>query len=433
MRTRTIVFFVIGLLIIPLLFFFGREPLVYAQSVEQLQAQISEKNQRLKDIEAEIKKYESELTKVGAEKSTLQKAINQLELERKKVQADIRYTENKIESTNLTLNKLSVEINRTEGDIDESKDAIAAILRSIRTTDDDSMIELILRQENLAAFWNEIAALETVKANISERVDLLEVHTNQLTGKRNQTTAEKLALESLKKQYSDQQSILVGNKSSKETLLKETKNQESNYQKLLKDKKAAKEQLEAEVANIESQIKFILDPNSIPSKGTAVLAWPLKNPIITQSFGYTKFALSGAYGGSKHNGMDMGTPVGTPVHAPLTGTIRDTGNTDAVPGCYSWGKWVLLDHPNGLSSMFAHLSQISTTPGQKVNTGDIIGYSGNTGYSTGPHLHYTLYVKDAVQVKQFNQFKSVTSCGAAKSPFAAIEGYLNPQDYLPSL
>lgn len=83
--------------------------------------------------------------------------------------------------------------------------------------------------------------------------------------------------------------------------------------------------------------------------------------------------------------------------------------------------------------MFAHLSRIGVQPGQKVTTGEVVGYVGNTGYSTGPHLHYTLYVSDGVQVKRFNEFKSVTSCGAALSPFAGIEAYLDPMDYLPAL
>jgi len=131
--------------------------------------------------------------------------------------------------------------------------------------------------------------------------------------------------------------------------------------------------------------------------------------------------------------MDLGTPTGSKLYAPLTGTVRDTGNTDLVPGCYSWGKWILIDHPNGLSTMYAHLSHIGVVPGQTVRTGDVVGFTGNTGYSTGPHLHWTLYVTDAVQVRKFNEFKSVTSCGAAKSPFAAIEGYLDPLDYLPPL
>ena len=133
-----------------------------------------------------------------------------------------------------------------------------------------------------------------------------------------------------------------------------------------------------------------------------------------------------------HNGIDLAAPVGTKIYAPLTGTVRNVGNTDLVRGCYSWGKWVLIDHPNGLSTLFAHLSHIGVTPGQKLSTGDVVGFTGNTGFSTGPHLHYTLYVSEAVQVRQFNQFKAATSCGAALSPFAAVEGYLDPLDYLPA-
>jgi murein DD-endopeptidase MepM/ murein hydrolase activator NlpD len=295
------------------------------------------------------------------------------------------------------------------------------------------MIEVMLRQDNLADFWNEVASLETVKLSISERVSALKSLSDTLSSKRSLSAEERALLQSLKEQYSDQQSVLAGNKASKEDLLKQTKNEEKSYQTLLEEKKHARDTLLAEVSSIESQIKFILDPNTIPSKGTAVFRWPLDKPYITQYFGYTKFALSGAYNGSAHNGVDMGTPTGTKIYAPLTGTVRNVGNTDIVPGCYSWGKWVLIDHPNGLSSMFAHLSQPSVVPGQQVKTGDIIGYSGSTGYSTGPHLHYTVYVSDGVTVQQFNQYKSVTSCGAALSPFAAIEAYVNPMDYLPPL
>jgi murein DD-endopeptidase MepM/ murein hydrolase activator NlpD len=203
---------------------------------------------------------------------------------------------------------------------------------------------------------------------------------------------------------------------------------------MLKARKAAKDKLTAEVQDIESQIKFILDPATIPTAGSGVFRWPVEKPYITQYFGYTKFALTtNAYKNNMHNGMDLGAPVGTKIYAPLGGTVRMTGNTDLVPGCYSWGKWALIDHPNGLSSLFAHMSQIAVSPGQKVNTSDIVGYVGNTGYSTGPHLHFTVYVTAGVQVKQFNQFKAVTGCGAALSPFAAVEAYQDPLKFLPKL
>jgi murein DD-endopeptidase MepM/ murein hydrolase activator NlpD len=112
--------------------------------------------------------------------------------------------------------------------------------------------------------------------------------------------------------------------------------------------------------------------------------------------------------------------------------VRATGNTDAVPGCYSWGKWTLIDHANGLSTLYAHQNVVGVTAGQKVNTGDIIGYVGNTGFSTGPHLHFTVYAKDGVNVRRFNEIKTVTSCGPATTPVAATDAYIDPILYLPA-
>lgn len=431
MNARRVFVFFIGALTAILIGNSGH--FVYAQSeITQLQAQIAEKNDRLSAIEKEIAQFEAALQEVGAEKDTLQKAINQLELERKKVNADIAFTENKIASTDLTIDKLILEISDTENKIDLNQNAIREIMRNMYISDEESMIEVFLRQENISAFWDAFESLETVRHSIDEKVDDLSALKFTLEKKRDENTELKSDLENLKAQYSDQHSILEHNKADKAQLLSQTKNEEANYQALLQQKEAARDQLLAEVRDIESQIQFILDPNTIPTPGTPVFAWPIQNPYITQYFGYTKFALSGAYNGSAHNGVDLGAPVGTQIHAPLTGTVRMTGNTDLVPGCYSWGKWALIDHPNGLSTMFAHMSQVAVSPGQAIKTGDIVGYVGNTGYSTGPHLHYTLYVTEGVQVKQFNEFKSVTGCGAALSPFAAVEAYLDPLDYLPA-
>ncbi|MCA9361096.1 peptidoglycan DD-metalloendopeptidase family protein [Candidatus Kaiserbacteria bacterium] len=432
MYSRAYVAFIVGLMIFPVMYFGVNS--VFAQSeLEKLQDQISDRTNRLDEIQKEIAKYESALKEVGAEKNTLQSAINKLELERKKIQADIKFTENKIESTDLTIDKISYEIKETEKSIDTNEDTIKHVLRQMNISNNESLIEILLQHDNIAEFWDEFEALETVRVSIGEKINELSDLKTALENNRSLNTRQKEQLLNLKSQYDDQQTILSNNKAEKAELLSATKNEEANYQQLLKDKQAARDRLMAEVRDIESQIKFILDPNTIPAKGTAVFIWPLDNPIITQRFGYTQFALSGAYNGSQHNGMDLGAPIGTKIYAPLTGTVRMTGNTDSVPGCYSWGKWVLIDHPNGLSSMFAHLSQIAVSAGQKVSTGDVVGYVGNTGYSTGPHLHYTLYVTKGVQVMQFNQFKSVTGCGAALSPFAGIDAYLDPLDYLPKI
>lgn len=423
------------MLFMPILFLVSHGAHAQSADVARLEREIEEKTERLSAIEREIKEYEAALLEVGAEKSTLQSAINKLELERKKVQADISYTQNKIDNTDLEIEKLTGEIGTTEGDIEQNEAAIGEILRMLDAGDDESLIEILLRHENLSEFWNEIENLEDVRETMSAQVQALALLKDTLEDKRLTETERREELQRLREQYTGQRAVLENNKAEKSTLLEQTKNEEATYQAMLEEKKAAREQLLKEVQQIESELKFILDPNTIPTKGTAVFRWPLDSVRLTQYFGYTKFALSnpGVYKNNMHNGIDLGAPTGTTVYAPLTGTIRATGNTDAVPGCYSWGKWILIDHPNGLSSLFAHLSHIGVEAGQSVSTGDIVGYVGNTGYSTGPHLHYTLYVSDAVQVKRFSEFKAVTGCGSAFSPFAAVEGYLDPLDYLPPL
>jgi len=409
---------------------------VFAQSeVDQLREQIQERSDRLSEIQKEIAGLEDDLQKVGAEKSTLQKAINQLELERKKVEADISYTQNKIGATDLELSKLDIEIGGTEQTIEQDRAVVGKMLRRLDQTDQDHLIISMLRYDNLSEFWNEITELEQVRETMSDQVASLVTQKDILEGKYVDHSHKREELVELKDQYADQNTILTQSKRAKDDILQVTKSEEANYQTLLAQKKFAQEQLLKEVRDFESKLQFILDPTTIPSAGTQVFNWPLASIVITQYFGGTEFAARNAavYGGrAYHPGVDLGAAVGTKIFAPLSGTVRATGNTDAVSGCYSWGKWTLIDHANGLSTLYAHQSVISVSPGQAVQTGDIIGYVGNTGYTTGPHLHFTVYAKEGVSVRKFNEIKAVTSCGSATTPVAAPEAYLDPMNYLPA-
>ncbi len=436
MPRRSFVAFFIGITIVP---FWAWSPLLglaQGSEIERLQGQIQDRSSRLIEIEREIAKYTEDLKAVGAEKQTLQKAINQLELERKKVTAEIRKTETLISSTDLEINKLILEIDRTEGDIERTTSAISETIRSLYQAGDDSLVELLLRSSRLSEFWSSFETHEAIASSMSDKVTELDNFKRLLEDQRSRSTEKRNNLVSLKNQYTDQTSVLANNKAERSKLLEVTKSEEANYQLLLAERRESREQIVKELRDFEAKLQFILDPNTIPTPGTKVFDWPLKNIIITQYFGGSEFARRnpGIYGGrAYHPGVDFGAPRGTPIYAPLAGTVRATGNTDAVPGCYSWGKWTLIDHANGLSTLYAHQDTISVSAGQRVATGEIIGYTGNTGYSTGPHLHFTLYAKDGVTVRQFNEIKTVTACGPATTPVAATEAYLDPMLYLPAL
>ena len=270
-------------------------------------------------------------------------------------------------------------------------------------------------QEMTSAINDKTRTLVDVKTTLSIQKESYEQH--------------KKTLLTLSKTLNDQKTLVDQTSKDKSSLLEETKNKESSYQKILADRKKKKTDLEAEMLDIEAKIQTIVDVSKLPKYGKGILKYPLDNPIITQYFGNTPFASKNpqVYNGSGHNGIDFGTRTGTPILSAASGVVLGTGDTDVACNGVSYGRWVLIKHTNGLSTLYAHLSLIQVRAGDAVGTRQQIGLSGNTGYSTGPHLHFTVYASDVVQI---TNYKSKV-CGTNMTmPVAPRAGYLNPLTYL---
>ena len=259
----------------------------------------------------------------------------------------------------------------------------------------------------------------TIREKIRAKIDELKQIKGQLEDTRTETTNARNELLVLKANLADQKKIVDQNTKEKNKLLAQTKNSEASYQSLLKDRLAKKEAFEKELQDYESQLKYILDPSKLPGKG--VLSWPLSSVYITSPFGIRW--------GKMHNGMDFRASVGTPVKAAADGVVAGTGDTDVQCPGVSFGRFVLIKYDNGLASTYGHLSLIKVSKGQRVSRGEVVAYSGNTGYSTGPHLHVSIYPKDAVDVKTLPS----KSCPGKvlTQPIAATNAYLNPAIYFP--
>ena len=179
-----------------------------------------------------------------------------------------------------------------------------------------------------------------------------------------------------------------------------------------------------EIDKLEDELRKTFNVSLLPEKRPGVLSMPIQNPRITQNWG----EISNLYRGKPHNGLDIGAPIGTPIFAARAGKVTAVGNNDRL----QYGRYILIEHDNGLSTLYAHLSFIKGETGATVARGDIIGYTGNTGYSTGPHLHFTVFATDAVAI---GELKSKI-CGASTYKIPLLTktgGYLNPLSYLPGL
>ena len=115
--------------------------------------------------------------------------------------------------------------------------------------------------------------------------------------------------------------------------------------------------------------------------------WPVMGPI-TSPFGQREDPILGAGEGEFHKGVDIYAPYGTPIRATANGVV------DTAAAGHGYGREIVIDHGNGIKTVYGHMSGFSVTAGQQVTQGQVIGYVGSTGRATGPHCHYEVRIHD---------------------------------------
>jgi murein DD-endopeptidase MepM/ murein hydrolase activator NlpD len=422
-----------------------------ATSTSDLQAQTDAATQQINELQNEIQQLQIQLNNTSTQKQTLQSAVQALDLNIQKLTKSITLTNAQIAQKDKQIAGLSNGISTTTTTIGATQEQVASSLRDLAEHDVEPIAEVLLAGGTLSDFFNEAVTLGSLRDTLENKIeDLSNLKTTLQT---NKTSAQqsRAQLAALQTQLNQQKQSLAIARQSQNDLLTQTKNQESSYQALISQKQGQESSLEQALTDLKSQYNVAANPNDYPPPTPSLFAWPFSASVmascatktkavgnskcITQYFGNTPFAQAHAslYSGNGHDGVDIAVPIGTPVQAALSGVILGTGNTDAIKGCYSFGKWVMIKHDNGLNTMYAHLSQISVTPGQSVTTGQLIGYSGETGYATGPHLHFGVYVSAVTVIIPLGQATktALTPCHLAVMPVPPVSGYLNPLNYLP--
>jgi murein DD-endopeptidase MepM/ murein hydrolase activator NlpD len=410
-------------------------PVAHALTIDELKLQIEAKRLEKARIEEENKKLEAQIAETAKQAATLQGAVKSLETTQKKLENDLKVTQTKISSTELSIQKLGFEITDTQESIKTNQDAISESLRNLYESERRSLLEDLLQYKNVSQVWDGVETLKRFQETIRQRTRELGGLKDDLEEKKTENESHKVELVDYKGELSDKKVVVEQSKKAQSTLLSQTKNKESEYKKMLERNIELGKKFEQELFMFESELQFAIDKSKLPTVREGVLSWPLDNVLITQRFGKTVDSKR-LYVSGTHNGVDFRASMGTAVKSVLSGVVEGAGNTDDQAGCYSYGRWVLIKHPNGLSSLYAHLSTTRVTVGQSVSGGEIIGYSGGqpgvngSGYSTGPHLHLGLYASEGVRIQKYAQSNF---CKQVDIPVASSNAYLDPLIYLPPL
>lgn len=410
------------------------------QSNDALQKQIDAKNSEIKRLEAEAEKYKATIATTQSQANTLQAEIARINKAVAKLQSDIKISQQRIQLTTLEIKQVTSQIGDTVATIVDKKKKLGELVRFAALNNRQSLLEIFLQDGQLSDFFNRAQASLTIQGEVDDALGELHALESNLFQEKKTSEAKVVELKHRTAVLNDQKTLQVSTREERDKILQETKNQEAKYQALLKDNEDRRSALESEINEYEKKLHITIDPLSLPKQGSGILSWPVISSItslfqcgrnvsafLTQCFGNTAFAKSGAYNGKGHNGIDIRADNSTEIHAADDGVVRDTGDTDIACRKASYGKWILIDHGDNLSTLYAHLSLIRVVPGQHVARGDVIAYSGHTGYATGPHLHFTVFATNAVEVGVLRSRVCGTNMTLPLSPF---NGYIDPLNYL---
>lgn len=393
-----------------------------ADALEQL---IEQKNSELQEILLQKEVLEKELDSIAASGNTLKKEISTINNSIGQLDLAIRANRTLVEKLELEIENISVDINKIENNIEKKKESVTKLLTEMQQRENDNLLFVLLKNDTLSdsvTYLEEIASLNRgLVSEINSLHDSREELTVQLSNskqKQEQKNIEKANL-------SVRQQIAADQKQVKQTVLNQTKNQEKIYQQQISELEKKQEEISAVIEEAEQQLRANFNVSVLPVKRPGVFGFPVRSVTMTQDYGGTAFAQR-AYKSKFHNGVDFRASIGTPILASLGGKIRAVDNNDIGTSRwqkFQYGRYILIEHDNGISSLYAHLSKAIVSPGQIVEAGEVIGYSGNTGYSTGPHLHFTLYWTPSIQMKKVAPAAGLVPIGVT----------INPRDYLPSL
>jgi murein DD-endopeptidase MepM/ murein hydrolase activator NlpD len=354
------------------------------KSEDQLKTAIGEASQ------AEIALL-TEVHDVQARRSVLEARARELDAKVADATARQREAAAAVARIDAELVPLLREVARFEGEIAESRDdfgnAAAALYRnasgrdilpsfSYNDGDATSVVEgdRYLRQISQDA-QADADRLDELKDDVEAAKEALEEQRRLADAARAAVEAERAEVERLRAEAEPARAA--------------AETEEAHEAQLLDEVQARKAEFEGQLASLQAEQAALAQNVSRGGggggggSGNGRFIWPCNGPMVS-GFGSRVHPISGTR--KLHTGVDIGCGYGAPIVAGGSGVVIEAGWRGG------YGNAVLVDHGDGLATLYAHQSSMAASPGQSVATGEVIGYVGSTGYSTGPHLHWEVWV-----------------------------------------
>ena len=376
----------------------------------------NEKEDALDALKNKIKTYQKIVNLKDKEHDQLAAQAENLAAQSDVLQTDITSNERRLADLGQQIESLESRVKEKENVIGVQKNLLADILRSYYT----SQVQLTGISPIILASPDTFDALLFGRDRLFEAGTGVQEALSNITNLRNALVREhdlasekKVEVASVKFQLEQQNAYLENSRRNKETLAAQAAADQAKYSDIVSDLEKQRKAIEDEIEQLDAARAGKIDLSSIPNFSSGVLGYPVKSPHKTQGYGKTTFTKWYTF----HNGVDFADAVGTPVLAAEDGEVIAMGDE----GKYAYGKWIAIQHKNGLTTLYGHLSKQSVKKGERVDRGEKIGLMGSTGYSTGSHVHFGVYTSESFEIVKSSSVKGLLIPTGA---------HINPEKYL---
>ncbi len=356
------------------------------REIDALNTQIKEKEQRTKELDAVIGGYRKKITEHEGAIATLQNQVELLENRIEEKVLAIERTKNEIDLANLELLTLSSKIKIEESTITRREADLAELIQQINQADRVQILDAFMSRPSLSEFFARVDQMKRVEGELADATHDVKDSRDRMVKQKKEVETRRATLQEKRQSLAKEGQALAEDRAAKVSIIAETQDKEGEFQRILYELRQEQQSDADEVARLRDKLKESLDSiDTSLARGDILLSWPIRASRISAHFHDATYPFRKLF---EHPGTDLPTPVGTPVRAAAGGYVAWTRTGT------QYGNYIMIIHPNGIATVYAHLSRFGVKGDAFVERGDVIGYSGGqpgmqgAGLSTGPHLHF---------------------------------------------
>ena len=334
----------------------------------------------ISELNEQKQQAENEKDKVTEQRESAEDELDNINAQIASIESELFTLQAQLDELNSSISQKEQEITEKQAELDHKEELLKTRMVAMYKGGGTTYLDVLLGSSNYIEMYTKYNAIQTIAEKDTELINEVSQQKTDIENEKQELESSKAEVENIKKQTDAKNAELKAAKVSKQNTVSQLSAEEQELQKKIDEFEAAIDRAQQEIANATNGTSGYEG-----SFSGGMFEWPISYSYnrITSIFGNRTAPTAGA--STNHGAIDIGVSY-VPVYAPANGKVI------LAQWVSGYGNYIMIDHGGGYYTAFGHLSRFTVSVGTVVSTGQQIAVSGNTGISTGPHLHYEVYI-----------------------------------------